>query len=481
MANANLNDAEMDDLELFAGNWCGHGTGGGAPEQPAGASDEIDNDVAASANAALLNPRGNSRQVNDFINSQIQRMDDNGVGNTATGSTTGSTTGTGSETSGSSTYSERDPRMFGRGYIQCKSARIERLGSSATEVTPGVDLGKTVPANLEKIGNLDLSTDTDLLNTFRGSRVTSRGEVVNQTISFTFDPATLICTACKKPHSIIPTDGSELAVMVGDQNFVSTLAGSSSCVPVMRMEDPTLAELVEITMEVFDRCPLPHGTVFLIGSTSYLCEVGSTIYAQEWVKLGKDMKQRWMHTRVGPLPPILRESTPASTTKVIVEIHHWFNRIYGSDTVFMKSAWEKVIAILSENTDQTLDLANRETYRIALPISITSTTLTHYRFTASSSLPATAIFSREATDELVHALLTQLSTKIGCNAHPEDILAREPAELEGVENNNTKKIVVCGGSNCKRLAAYLTTLGIPVIDLCVPGWVPTPPPILASL
>jgi len=188
------------------------------------------------------------------------------------------------------------------------------------------------------------------------------------------------------------------------------------------------------------------------------------------------MKQRWMHTRVGPLPPILRETTPASTTKVIVEIHHWFSRMYGNDTVFMKTAWEKVVSILSENTDQTLDLANSETYRVAMPISLTSSTLTHYRFTVSSSLPATNIFSGEATDELLLALLTQLSAKIGVNAHPEDILAREPAELEGGENTITtpKKIVICGGSNCKRLAADLTTMGVPVIDLCVPGWVPTP-------
>jgi hypothetical protein len=189
---------------------------------------------------------------------------------------------------------------------------------------------------------------------------------------------------------------------------------------------------------------------------------------------------RWRHTKVGPLPPVLREETAATTVRVLVEIRHWYNKVYGNCTSYPVAAWDKVMSILADNTDQSLDLANREVYRIALPSSLTSIALTTHKFTASSCLPATPAFSGEATYELLHALLLQLSTKFGCKAHPEDILAREPAEQEGAMdtgNNNTGKIIIGGGSNCKRLANLLRERGMEIIDLTVPGWTPTTPNI----
>jgi hypothetical protein len=81
-----------------------------------------------------------------------------------------------------------------------------------------------------------------------------------------------------------------------------------------------------------------------------------------------------------------------------------------------------------------------------------------------------------ATDELLHALLHQLTSQFGCNAHPEDILARVPAEQEGAMDTDTNKqglIIIAGGSNCKRLATMLTEKGVNLVDLTVPGWTPT--------
>jgi len=352
---------------------------------------------------------------------------------------------------------------------------MEASTAPATECSTGPDLGKSTPVANEKIGNLNL-LEPDLLKTFRGSRVTSKGEEVNQSITASFDPATLLCTSCKKEHSIIPSDDYELAIIVSDQNFVPTLSGSSSCVPVIRIEDPTLKELFEICVEILDRYSLPNGTLFLVGSTSHLLEMGSTIYSLDWIKMCRDFNNRWKHVKVGPLPPVLREISPSATTKVLTEIWSWFTKMYGTSTNFPAAAWEKVIKALSDSTDQNLDLANRENYRVALPLSLTCTALTAHKFTVSSCLPCTPAFSGEATDELLHALLQQLSTKFGCNAHPGDILARAPAEQEGaMDTSNTENgtVIVCGGSNCKRLASLLIEKGVAVTDLTIPGWKPT--------
>jgi hypothetical protein len=392
------------------------------------------------------------------------------------GTVSGSGYDNGSYLSGSSSTTDQDPGAFGRGYVQCRSARMQAAASPAVECSTGREYGNSIPVPQEKVGNLNLAGDAGLEKTFRGARVTSKGEVVNQAMSLSFDPATLLCTACSKEHSIIPADESELAIIVSDQNFVPILSGKSSCVPIIRMEDPTLKELFEITVEILDRHTLPNGTLFLVGSLSHLYEMGSTIYSLDWIRMVRDFNNRWRHVKVGPLPPVLRESTPSTTSKVLVEIWTWYKQMYGSSTHFPALAWDKVITTLADNTEQNLDLANRETYKVALPISLTSSALTHRKFTVSSCHPLTPAFGGGAIDELLHALLHQLTSQFGCNAHPEDILARVPAEQEGAMDTDTNKhglIIIAGGSNCKRLATLLTEKGVNLVDLTVPGWTPT--------
>jgi hypothetical protein len=122
--------------------------------------------------------------------------------------------------------------------------------------------------------------------------------------------------------------------MLTDQNFVPSLSGKSFCLPVIRLEDPSLHELYSISTEIFERCHLPVGTVFMVGSVSFLAQVGSTIYCMEWVKLVKNFNDRMKHCRVGPLPPVLQEPTPPSTAKLIVEVRRWFSTVYNTDIAF---------------------------------------------------------------------------------------------------------------------------------------------------
>jgi len=396
---------------------------------------------------------------------------------TATPSTTPSGIGfSGTEYSTNSNCSEYDPIALGRGYRQCKAAREASRKSDGTETTPGVDFGKKVEIKAERVGNINLASDADLYRTFRGCRVSSKGSEVNQVITASFDPATLQCVTCEKEHGIIPEDGTELVIIVGDQNFPSCLSGKNGCVPVVRLEDPSLMELFDISLEIFDRYPMPAGTLFLVGSTSHLQEMGSTIYALDWVRVCKEFTGRWKHVKVGPLPPVLREQTGPEITRLLTEVWRWYNCVYGSDICYPRAAWDTAIKHLGDNTEQVLDLAGRDTYTVALPLSLKSTALTHHKFVSSASLPTTLAFSGEATRALLHALLYQLNTKFGCRAHPEDILAREPAEQEGAmetSDTNTPKIIICGGSICKRMAQELQDMGLEVIDLTKPGWTPT--------
>jgi len=444
---------DMDgDEDLLSGSWCGH--------PPAGAAGSRD-PAAPSATPVMLSET--TLQVNNAPT----------IDNTA-----GSTRASIATTAGTSGGQDKDPGTFGRGYVQCKVARVSSRAATAVDVTGGGGFGKQVNIPVDTVGNLDHVGDGTVYKTFRGCRVTSKGQVVNQTLSATFDPLTLICTVCEKEHSIIPSDGSDLIVAICDQNFVTSLSGKTACLPVIRLENPTLSELFEIALEIFDRTSLPPGTVFLIHSVSHLVEVGSTIYSTHWVNMLRDIGRRWKHIKVGPLPPILREDTASVVTKVLLEIWHWYRTVYGNCSEFPRTAWDTLIQSLGENTEQSLDLANRETYTVALPISLQSHTLTPHKFTISSSTPATLALTGEATHELLSALLHQLSTLFGCHAHPEIILAREPAEQEGMDildnmSSHSTRIFICGSSNTKRLASDLARRGHNIIDLTVPGWTPT--------
>jgi hypothetical protein len=83
---------------------------------------------------------------------------------------------------------------------------------------------------------------------------------------------------------------------------------------------------------------------------------------------------------------------------------------------------------------------------------------------------------REATVEFLRALLGMLHSCYGCKADPEDILVGSRPERESPRENvtaDTVSVVVIGASNAKKLAVELKKRGYNVIDLTVPGWLPT--------
>ena len=90
-----------------------------------------------------------------------------------------------------------------------------------------------------------------------GSRICKGSVTVNQNISLSFDPATLTCLTCDDEHMVIADNAN--CYILADQNFVANLSGakgSGSCVGVVRLEDASLDELVELFFEIFDRCSL---------------------------------------------------------------------------------------------------------------------------------------------------------------------------------------------------------------------------------
>ncbi len=346
-------------------------------------------------------------------------------------------------------------------------------GGISTDCSLHSNLGTKTEISEQRVGDMTCGPDDSIRDTFRGSRISAGGVVVNQTATMTFDPATLMCTVCKVSHHIVPKNGANLVILATDQNFVPTLSGKDSCVPVIRMEDPTLSELFYICHEIFDKTPLPSGTLFLVSALSYLAKVGITMYSMEWQKISRYFSERWGQSSVGPLPPIPREDCAGTVGVLITQLHTWYNHCYGTNICYPKAAWTQLVDTIASNTTEYTDLNYREVLTVALPETLTSTVLTPFKFHRNTCHAVTPGLDGVATDVLLHVLLDQLSTSYGCQAHPEDILARAPAEPEDVQTPGKGRILVVGGSHAKRLVGELRNRGLDVTDLSVPGWTPT--------
>jgi hypothetical protein len=75
--------------------------------------------------------------------------------------------------------------------------------------------------------------------TFHGSRILKGNCTVNQSLSSSFDPASLICVSCKTEHVVVGT--KPISVCFTDQNFVTSVPSKDGgCVSIVRVENPSL-------------------------------------------------------------------------------------------------------------------------------------------------------------------------------------------------------------------------------------------------
>jgi hypothetical protein len=104
--------------------------------------------------------------------------------------------------------SEKPP--MSSNYYQCKAARGANMSHITYKVGLGPDAGTCEQVSYQRLGSFECQGDTEILKTFRGSRITRNGETVIQNISSTFDPANLKCVVCEKPHYILAKGPKDL-------------------------------------------------------------------------------------------------------------------------------------------------------------------------------------------------------------------------------------------------------------------------------
>jgi len=187
------------------------------------------------------------------------------------------------------------------------------------------------------------------------------------------------------------------------------------------------------------------------------------------------LADRWPNSKVGPIPPILREDSSGTTGRCIVETRHWFTTVYtGSGSlVFIASAWDNVMRGLTHTAYPPHDLDHTEVNTVPLPASLRDRTLMPQKVIRNTSPAITPAFDHEITNHILLGLLHALCNQFGCKTNPEEFcLVREPVECEVAKDTpeSPLTLVLVGASHQKRTAQHLNSTGLKVIDLSHPGW-----------
>ena len=365
--------------------------------------------------------------------------------------------------------------MTDRTYLQCRTARRAGVTSSCT--TANITTSKAVISATSQpiLGNFGEEDGYS----FRGSRISHGGVVVNQSISLSFDPSNMHCLTCHKEHVIVGF-GKPTVVCITDQNFVTSISGGgeNSCIAVARMEDSDLHDLITFAFELFEKHVVSTGSIIMLGSATHLARVGPTCYAVDWTKCVQRVKSKWPDALLLPLFPIPCADCDTGLARDLAELNAWFTKMYSNSTHGLTSAWITALDTNSRASSGSVTLPSELTYNLAFPRDLNcQSPLVPLCFKTNSSRPVRLVgLDRKTANELVRALIVCLNNDLHLGVELEIDHLLVPKKFTDLGTKDTvDSLVIVGASHMKRTCAVLRILGHNVYDICTPGWVATPP------
>ena len=360
-------------------------------------------------------------------------------------------------------------------FHQCSAARRSATKVEAVSINQDETFGRVILTEPERVGSLNPPGDGLVVRTFHGARAARGDRPMNQSVSVSFDPASLTCITCSNEHKIV---GNEpMVLLLSDQNFIPYWPGNttSTCTAIIRVENGTLHELCDLLFEIFENTNLPEGTVVLVGAAAYLHMVGSSTYCREWTQVLCRIGRRWAHVRIGPLIPIFREDCPGGVTRELVEVGYWFSKVYSGVITGLKICWDTLLNVVFKQSAGATLLQNAESYTIPLPSGLDPVSnMAPCTFCTKSSRPSLLKgFDQGVQRELLTSISVALERDFHISTSMEGILENAQQTAGGGQEKVTH-IILVGASNLRRVVPHLIALGYKVTDLCVPGWHATP-------
>jgi hypothetical protein len=256
-----------------------------------------------------------------------------------------------------------------------------------------------------------------------------QGQVtVNQSVSFSFDPSSLLCVTCESGHTII--DNKPVTVFFSDQNFIANLEGKNGyCLIIVKMEDASLSELFELSKELFANVKFPEGSAFMYGSASYLSRAGCGMYAADWTSIVTHAEKVWYGVRVCPLILLILTSCPGSLARELSEFAAWLSIVYEGNPLGLQATWGAVVSATEKLSVGGTALPTMDAYKVAVPKTLDETSmLSSMTFCSMSSRPVTLMgLPKDTLDELIGSLLDTVHRYFQTCDSPENYLVRGPS------------------------------------------------------
>ena len=295
-----------------------------------------------------------------------------------------------------------------------------------------------------------------------------------------FDPKSKKCTTCTPPgHCALKTRFDGPVVLVGsDQCFPACLpAGDGEeCIRVVRVEDGSLQEVTHALADAIGSTALHQGTIFLLGSITYLGTVGTQQYLTDWVRSRWWLKNRFGEgCRVLPLVPIAVQGIGGmSTVRSVLESLHWFLSLRDTEAILMKKHIEYFCDTYlheGKGTSET-DWANgRQSFRVPAGLD-TKASVSLVSEGWGSRPDCIPPLSLAAERKLVLSLVNELNSAFETSLSTELCLERSSADMCNARRHKglQKLIAVVGGSHAARLSEQLRAKEAQICELTQPGW-----------
>jgi hypothetical protein len=225
-----------------------------------------------------------------------------------------------------------------------------------------------------------------------------------------------------------------------------------------------------MALEMFGNMNLPEGSVFLFGSVSYLGRTGMSIYARDWSEVVALCTSKWRGVRICPLIPLVTSECPGTIVRELSELMNWYSNVYDSDPLGFHEVWLEMVAAMEECSTGTTTLDVMDSYKLALPSTLSTMKLDRtVTFCSNNSRPVACNgLPKDRCRELLGSLLKFLFENFRACARPESYLERADV-ITNQSEKHENIVTLVGASNLGHSLAHFTDPIMAIVGVTVAG------------
>ena len=290
----------------------------------------------------------------------------------------------------------------------------------------------------------------------------------------------MCCLGCTDEHSFadrMAGEGLPVLVILSDQAFPAVLpAAGALCPIIMRVEDGTISEIVDVFMDRLKAFCSPHGSlppgsVILLGSLSHLRARGVADYAESLVGAAHRLGSKTgSNVDVVPLVFVpMQGIADGCVIRDLFDLDGWLASAAQPVSTLLGSAREAFWKTVFEEGGER---GTQETRTIMLPHNLKNNRKAAYTCEPPiCQLPASlSPFDSQKEQKIVLSILREINETYGLGLDENPNLERT---MDPIVVHDKGRLVIVGASHMNKVCREIVT-DHEVVNLAEPGWVPEP-------